>query len=695
MNNNIDIKKIRNIGIMAHIDAGKTTLSERILFYTGVSHRLGEVDQGQATTDWMKQERERGITITSAAVTCSWKDHRINLIDTPGHVDFTAEVERCLRVLDGAVAVFCAVGGVEPQTEAVWRQSDKYRVPRLAFVNKMDRIGADFDRVVEMIGRKLNTNAVPIQLPIGQEERFRGLIDLLNMKAVIYDSDSLGKNFHEEEIPEELRKKAETARKQLVEKIVEGDDELLNDYLEEKEISPDRLIETLRRAVVSARLVPVLCGSALRNKGVQRLLDAINRFLPSPLDLPPAEGTRPDDGETVLRRPATDEPFSALAFKVVADRYTGRLVYFRVYSGVVEAGSYVLNSSRDKRERLGRILQMHADKRTIRDRLRVGDIGAAVGLEHTFTGDTICAESDPVILESIDFPAPVISVKLEAGDSEQQEKMMEALRKLSEEDPTFTARIDAESREAVVAGMGELHLEIIVDRLLNEFNITAAVGRPRVAYRETITGSAAIDYKHVKQSGGRGQFAHVCLEIEPAPPGEGFEFDNKITGGRIPREFIPAVEKGIIAAMEEGVLAKFPVVDVRARLVDGGYHEVDSSDLAFRTAGREAFRRACAKAGPVLLEPVMELHVITPPEHTGELASDICSRRGRIITIETRERDQVIEAEVPLAELFGYATALRSLTQGRAVHTMIFDHYAHAPAERAQELLKEAAAGKR
>ncbi|MBN2119870.1 MAG: elongation factor G [Candidatus Omnitrophica bacterium] len=686
-----NLKNLRNIGIMAHIDAGKTTLTERILFYTGKSHKIGEVHDGQAQMDWMKQERERGITITSAATTCHWKDHRINIIDTPGHVDFTVEVERSLRVLDGAVAIFCAVGGVEPQSEAVWRQSEKYSVPKIAFVNKMDRVGADFFAVLKNIEADLGANVIPLQIPIGKEDNFRGIIDLMEMKAYIYDSDSLGKNFHTEDIPRDYIDIAKEYHHIMVEKAVELEDSLMEKYLEsEEKINPQELIVAIRKGTIANKIVPALCGSAFRNKGVQRLLDAITLYLPSPLDLPSISGIDPDDSSKVIERKASDnEPFSALAFKVQTDLHMGKLVYFRVYSGKLEAGSYVLNATKDRKERVGRILQMHANERESRTEIYAGDIAAAIGFDHTTTGDTLCDLDNPVILEAIEFPAPVMSISIKPESRQEQDKLSKGLNRLSEEDPTFYVNFDDETEETILSGMGELHLEIIVDRLKHEFNVEAVVGRPKVAYKETILNHAQANYKHVKQTGGRGQYGHVVLEISPTGPSEGFEFKNSITGGSIPREYIPAIEKGVISAMQKGVLAGFPVVDVKVDLIDGSYHEVDSSEMAFRVAASECFRQAFRKAVPVLLEPYMSLEVVTPEEHVGAIVGNICSRRGKVQGLEARVNQQIVQAEVPLAEMFGYATDLRSLSSGRALYTMHFEKYVEVPFEIAEKIIEE------
>ena len=684
----VELSKVRNIGIMAHIDAGKTTITERILFYTGRSHRMGEVHDGNAQMDWMKQEQERGITITSAATTCYWKGHRINIIDTPGHVDFTVEVERSLRVLDGAIAVFCAVGGVEPQSETVWRQSDKYKVPRVAFINKMDRVGADFFGVMESIKKELGANVIPLQVPIGAEDKFQGIIDLMEMKAYIYDDESLGKNFHIEEIPAQYKEIADKYRRIMVEKAVELDDTLMEKYLEsENSILESDLIAAIRRGTISNSLVPLLCGSAFRNKGIQKLLDAVNMYLPSPVDLPPIEGKDPlDPDKVIVRRPDDEEPFSALSFKVQADPHMGKLVYCRVYSGKLESGSYVLNVTKDKKERVGRILQMHANQRESRPDIYTGDIAAIVGLNHTITGDTLSSIENPILLESIEFPSPVVSISIGVSKGENQDRLSRALARLAEEDPTFTVHIDHETEETIISGMGELHLEVIVDRLLNEFNVKAQIGKPKVAYKETILHSTTQEYKHIKQTGGHGQYAHVVFNILPAGSGDGFEFVNKITGGAIPKEYIPAVEKGIINAMSKGVYAGYPVVDVKVELIDGSFHDVDSSELAFKIAAAECFKKGFAKCSPVILEPYMSLEINTPEEYVGNIVGHLCSKRGKVLNIDVKANQQVISAAAPLSELFGYASTLRSLSSGRAVYSMHFERYAEVPFEIAEKI---------
>jgi len=687
----IGLQRTRNIGIVAHIDAGKTTTTERILFYTGRVHRLGEVDEGSATMDWMVQERERGITITSAATTCLWRDHRINIIDTPGHVDFTVEVERSLRVLDGAVVLVTAVEGVQPQSETVWRQADRYRVPRIVFVNKMDRVGADFLRVVHMLRERLGAPAVPVQLPIGAEDDFRGVVDLIRMRSIIY-LDDLGTRSDETAIPEALRPQAEALRERLVEAAAELDETLLHKYLEGEPISEEELRAALRQGTLTSRLVPVLCGSAFRNKGVQPLLDAIVDYLPSPLDLPPVQGVDPRTGEAVVRHPSEEEPFTALAFKIVSDPYVGKLTYFRVYAGRLRAGSYVYNSSKGQRERVSRILQMHANHREDIPEVTAGNVVAAVGLRITTTGDTLCDEQAPIVLEAIQFPEPVIAVAVEPKTKADEDKLSAALAKLAEEDPTFKVRYDRETGQTLIAGMGELHLEIIVDRLLREFKVEANVGRPQVAYKETLRGPARAEGRYIRQTGGRGQYGHVVLELEPLPRGQGVEFVDRITGGVIPREFIPAVEAGVREAAETGILAGYPVVDVRATLLDGSYHEVDSSEMAFKIAASLAFKEAAQRAGPVLLEPMMKVEVITPEAYLGEVISDLNARRGRIVAMEAQGTARVVRAIVPLAEMFGYATTVRSITQGRATYTMEPSHYEEVPAPIAEQVKGQVAA---
>lgn len=686
MPRDFSLDKVRNIGIMAHIDAGKTTTTERILFYTGKTHKLGEVHEGTATMDWMVQEQERGITIASAATTCYWKGHKINIIDTPGHVDFTVEVERSLRILDGAVAVFSAKEGVEPQSETVWRQADKYHVPRIAYVNKMDVIGADFFNVIDMIRERLGANPVAIQIPIGKEDTFRGIVDLIKMEAIIY-KDDLGTVMDETEIPEDLKPLAEEYREKLLEAIAEVDETIMEKYLEGEEITEEEIHAALRKGTINGELVPVVCGSSYKNKGVQPLLDAIVNYLPSPLDLPPVKGMSIDGGEELERKPDDNEPFSALAFKIMADPYVGKLAFFRVYSGTLKAGSYVLNSTKGKKERIGRILRMHANHREEIDAVYTGDIAAAVGLKDTTTGDTLCDENHPILLESMDFPEPVISVAIEPKTKAAQEKMSIALSKLAEEDPTFKTYTDQETGQTIIAGMGELHLEIIVDRLRREFNVECNVGKPQVAYKETITKPVRVEGKFIRQSGGRGQYGHVWLEMEPAPRGEGYIFENRIVGGVIPKEFIPAVDAGIQEAMQNGVLGGYPVIDVKVALVDGSYHEVDSSDMAFKIAGSIAFREGMKKADPVLLEPIMKVEVVVPEEYMGDVIGDLNARRGKVEGMETRSGARVIRAFVPLAEMFGYATDLRSKTQGRGTYTMQFHHYEEVPKNIAEQIL--------
>lgn len=680
----------RNIGIMAHIDAGKTTTTERILYYTGRTYKIGEVHEGTAVMDWMEQEQERGITITSAATTCFWRDNRINIIDTPGHVDFTVEVERSLRVLDGAVAVFSAVEGVEPQSETVWRQADKYGVPRIAFVNKMDRVGADFDNVIEMMRDRLKTNPVPIQLPIGAEENFEGIIDLVTMQARTF-KDELGQDWDENDIPTEFVERAEEFRGHLIEAVAEYNDDLMHTYLEGEEIDVDMLRGAIRTATLGSEIIPVVLGSAFKNKGVQKLLDAVVDYLPSPVDVPPIAGFHPKTEEEVTRPAGDDEPFCALAFKVMTDPYVGKLTFFRVYSGTLEAGSYVLNSVTGKKERVGRILQMHANAREDCDRVTTGDICAAVGLKKTATGDTLCDPDNPIVLESMVFPDPVISVAIEPKTKIDQEKLGTSMAKLVEEDPTFKVTYDTDTGQTIIAGMGELHLEIIVDRLLREFKVGANVGRPQVAYRETIRKSVTnIVTKFVKQTGGKGQFAHVVIDIEPGEPGSGFEFENKITGGAIPREYIPSVEKGIVETMQSGVLAGYPTVDIKVRLHDGSYHDVDSSEMSFKIAGSMAYKAGAKKAGPIILEPVMDVEVVVPEDFLGDVMGDLNGRRGRIEGIDNRAGGRVVTAVVPLAEMFGYATDLRSRTQGRATFTMQFDKYKQVPRNIAEEIISRA-----
>ena len=672
------LENTRNIGIMAHIDAGKTTTTERILFYTGVNHKLGETHEGTATMDWMAQEQERGITITSAATTCFWKGNRINIIDTPGHVDFTVEVERSLRVLDGCVTVLCAKGGVEPQSETVWRQADHYNVPRMIYINKMDIMGANFYNVVDMVHDRLRCNAVPIQLPIGAEADFRGIIDLIDMKADVY-YDDLGKDMRVEEIPEDMRAEAEEYRTQLLEAVADFDDEIMEMYLEGEEIPTEMIKAAIRKATTQVKFVPIVCGTSYKNKGVQKLLDAIVDYMPSPLDIPPITGTVPKTDEVEHRAADDSAPFSALAFKIMTDPYVGRLAFFRVYSGTIEAGKSVLNSTKGQRERLGRILLMHANHREDITQVYSGDIAAAVGLKNTTTGDTLCDEKYPIVLESMEFPEPVIRVAIEPKTKAGQEKMDIALGKLAEEDPTFKAYTDEETGQTIIAGMGELHLEIIVDRLLREFRVEANVGRPQVSYKETITKAATVDTRYARQTGGKGQFAHVKLMVEPNEPGKGYEFINQITGGAIPKEFIPCVDQGIQGAMQAGVLAGYEVVDVKVTLLDGSYHEVDSSEMAFKICGSMAFKEACQKAGPTLLEPIMKVVVTAPESYMGDVMGDINARRGQIAGTDIRNGAAIVTANVPLASMFGYATDLRSKTQGRATYSMEPSHFVELP----------------
>jgi len=681
------LEKTRNIGIMAHIDAGKTTTTERILFYTGRVHKIGEVHDGAATMDWMVQEQERGITITSAATTAQWRDHRINIIDTPGHVDFTVEVERSLRVLDGSVAVFCSVGGVEPQSETVWRQADKYGVPRLAFINKMDRVGADFFRGVSMIKDRLGANAVPLQIPIGAEDQYKGIIDLVTMEAIIY-TDDLGKTSDHTAIPEDLVDVANEYREKLVEAVAETDEELMMKYLDGGEITLDELKKAIRTATVDVKIIPVLCGSAFKNKGVQPLLDAVVDYMPAPTDIPAIKGVLSDGTES--QREASDkEPFSALAFKIMADPFVGKLAFFRVYSGVLNAGSYVYNSTKDKKERIGRILQMHANHREEISEVFTGDIAAAVGLKDTTTGDTLCDDKNPIVLESMDFPEPVISVAVEPKTKADQEKMGISLQKLAEEDPTFRVSTNHETGQTIIEGMGELHLEIIVDRMKREFKVDANVGRPQVAYKETIRKTVKAEGKFVRQSGGRGQFGHVWVEFEPLEPGSGYQFVNKIVGGVVPREFIGPVDNGIKEALANGIQAGYPVVDIKATLVDGSYHDVDSSEMAFKIAGSMAFKAGAAKANPVILEPIMKVEVTVPEEYMGDVIGDINSRRGRIEGMEPRMGVQVIRGFVPLSEMFGYATDLRSRTQGRGQYVMQISHFDEVPKSLAEGIVSK------
>jgi elongation factor G len=688
------LERVRNIGIMAHIDAGKTTTTERILYYTGRLHRMGEVHHGDATMDWMEQEQERGITITSAATTAFWEsndeEYQINIIDTPGHVDFTVEVERSLRVLDGAVALFCAVGGVEPQSETVWRQADKYRVPRIAFVNKMDRVGADFDQVVQMMKDRLGAKAYPIQYPLGEGELYTGHIDLVRMVEVVYDEDSLGVKWTEGPVPDALKDKAGQLRHEFVEAAVEHDEELLEHYLEGKELGEDEVRRAVRKATLAGAITPVMCGASFKNKGVQKLLDAVIDYLPSPVDVPPVTGHLPNHDESFVERaPSDDEPFAALAFKIVTDPFVGRLTYLRVYSGCLAAGSHVLNVTRDKKERVSRLLQMHANKRQEVDELRAGDIGAAIGLKFARTGDTLADKDEPAILEAMSFPEPVIRVAIEPKTKIDQDKLSEALAKLAEEDPTFRVNSDEETGQTLISGMGELHLEIIVDRLQREFKVNANVGRPQVAYRETIRVPVQkVNGKFVRQSGGRGQYGHVVVNLEPTNPGVGFLFEDAIVGGAIPREYINPVQQGIREAMDTGVLAGYPLIDIKATLIDGSYHDVDSNEMAFKIAGSMALKEGVRKADPAILEPIMDVEVVTPDDYLGDVMGDLSSRRGKIGGMTQRAGAQVIGASVPLGEMFGYSTTLRSLSQGRAVYSMQFSHYSEVPKSKAEEIIE-------
>jgi len=689
MANKVNIERVRNIGIMAHIDAGKTTTTERILFYTGKLHRLGEVHDGAATMDWMEQEKERGITITSAATTCYWNDHQINIIDTPGHVDFTVEVERSLRVLDGAVALFCAVGGVEPQSETVWRQADKYKVPRVAFINKMDRTGADFYHAVEMMKERLGANAIPINLPIGEGDMFTGVIDLITFKARMFHEETFGATFDDIEIPDDLMEIAKKYRTEMLEAVSEVDDTLLEKYLEGKEITEDEVKTVLRQATIELKIVPVLCGSAFKNKGIQRLLDSVVDYLPSPVDFKEIEAHHAGMNDLIKRKIDEKEKFTALAFKIMTDPFVGKLTFFRVYSGTLKAGSYIYNSVSDKKERISRLLQMHANHREEISEVRAGDIAAAVGLKFTRTGDTLCTEDDAVMLEKIVFPEPVIQIAIEPKTKADQDKLSESLVKLSDEDPTFRIKVDEETGQTLISGMGELHLEILVDRMKREFKVDANVGKPQVAYRETITQTVQSEGKFVKQSGGRGKFGHVWIELSPNEPGKGYEFINAIVGGVVPKEYIPAVSAGIQDALKNGVVAGFPVVDVKAKLYDGSYHDVDSDEVSFKVAGSMAFKAGAKKAKPILLEPIMDVEVVTPEEYLGDVMGDLNSRRGKIEGFSARKDAQVIKAIVPLSEMFGYATILRSMTQGRAIYSMQFLHYSEVPKSIAEEIAEK------
>ena len=686
-----DLDKVRNIGIIAHIDAGKTTTTERVLYYTGRSHKLGEVHEGTATMDWMEQEQERGITITSAATSCFWQDHRVNIIDTPGHVDFTAEVERSLRVLDGAVGVFCAVGGVEPQSETVWRQASKYKVPRIGFVNKMDRSGADFLGCVEQMRERLNANPVPLQLPLGAESNFIGVIDLIDMKANIYsDEKNKGETFEVQEIPEEFLELAQGYREKLMEAISDCDDKVMEKYLAGKEVSAEEIITAIRKGALDLKITPIHCGAAFKNKGVQQLLDAVVRYLPSPYDVPPVQGINPNSQEEIVRKPDDSEPLSALAFKIMTDPFVGQLAFVRVYSGELKSGSYVYNSTTNQRERVGRLLRMHSNKREEISSIKAGDIGAVIGLKKTFTGDTLCLQENPIILESIVFPEPVISVAIEPKTKAEQDKLSDCLVKLLQEDPTFNVKTDAETNQTIISGMGELHLDILVDRMRREFALDVNVSQPQVAYKETISRTIEHEFKYAKQSGGRGQYAHVEIKVEPREAGTGFEFVNKIVGGAIPKEYIPAVGKGIQESMERGILCGYNVVDVGVTLLDGSYHEGDSSEMAFKIASSIAFKEACNKAQPTLLEPVMEVEVVTPDDFMGDVIGNLNSKRGKIKELGDRAGAKVIRAEVPLSGMFGYSTDLRSATQGRANFSMEFSKYEAVPAALAEELVAKA-----
>lgn len=684
------IDHVRNVGVVAHIDAGKTTVTERILFFTGKRHKLGEVHDGEAAMDWMVQEKERGITITAAATTIFWRDHRINIIDTPGHVDFTAEVERSLRVLDGTIALFCAVGGVQPQTEAVWRQAEKYRVPRIAFINKMDRTGADFERVVEEIREELGANAVPVVIPIGAEGEFQGVIDLVDMKAIYYDeAPGVGATIREEDIPEDLMEATRVAEERMIEMISEQDDHLMEMFIEG--VVPDRaeVVRAIRKATIEGRFIPVLCGAAFKNKGVRRLLDAVVDYLPSPMDLPPVIGASKDSNQELIRDPHDDAPLAALAFKLQSDKHMGKLTYVRVYSGVLEAGAQVYNSSRDKMQRVGRLFEMHANDREAIESLQAGQVGAVVGLAETRTGDTICSREHPIVLESIEFPAPVIGVAVSPASRDDRDKLAKALHRLAEEDPTFVVKSNQETGEVVISGMGELHLEIILDRLRREFGVGVDSSRPQVAYRETILGSVEHEYRHVKQTGGRGQYAHMEFRIEPANPGDGFQFLDEIKGGKITREYLNAIKRGIVDEMAEGPYAGVPMVDIRVTVFDGSMHDVDSSDQAFRTCGRMGFREACLKAGLELLEPLMSVEVTAPEEYTGAITGSLCSKRGRVQGMDNKAGATILQGFVPLAEMFGYASELRNVTSGRGTFTMHFEHYQAVPFSIAEEIIEK------
>ncbi len=691
MSDKLDLNKVRNIGIIAHIDAGKTTTTERVLYYTGRSHKIGEVHDGNATMDWMEQEQERGITITSAATTCFWQDHQVNVIDTPGHVDFTAEVERSLRVLDGAIGVFCAVGGVEPQSETVWRQATKYKVPRIGFVNKMDRAGADFLNCVGQMEERLKANTVPVQLPVGAEAEFVGIIDLIEMKANIYSEENdKGETYEVVDIPEDCRELAEEYREKLMEAVSDIDDSIMERFLAGKDVSEEEIVAALRKGTLDLKITPILCGAAFKNKGVQQLLNSVVKLLPSPLDVPPVQGTHPDTDKEITRKSDESEPLSALAFKIMTDPFVGQLAFVRVYSGELKSGSYVYNTTTGKRERVGRLLRMHSNKREEISSVKAGDIGAAIGFKKTFTGDTLCLQEDPIILESIVFPEPVISVAIEPKTKAEQEKLSDCMVKLLQEDPTFSVKVDAETNQTVISGMGELHLDILVDRMRREFALDVSVSQPQVAYKETIRKTVEHEVKYAKQSGGRGQFGHVELKVEPREAGTGFEFINKIVGGAIPKEYIPAVEKGVKESMERGIMCGYNVVDIQVTLLDGSFHEVDSSEMAFKITGSMAFKEACAKADPVLLEPVMEVEVVTPDEFMGDVIGNLNSKRGKVKELSDRAGAKVIRAEVPLSGMFGYSTDLRSATQGRANFSMEFSKYEPVPSMIAEELVAKA-----
>jgi len=683
----VPIEKTRNIGIMAHIDAGKTTTTERILYYTGVTYKIGEVHEGTAVMDWMPQEQERGITITSAATTCFWKEHRINIIDTPGHVDFTIEVERSLRVLDGAVAVFCSVGGVEPQSETVWRQANKYHVPRIAFVNKMDRVGADYHRVIKMMIDRVQTRPVVLQLPVGTEENFKGIVDLVSQKAIIWDESTLGAKFRYEDVPADMKDIVHEYRDKLIEAAADFDEALMGKYLEGKQPTEDELRKAIRKGTIQMAITPVLCGSSFKNKGIQPLLDFVIEYLLAPIDIPPVKGINPDTENEEPRNAADDAPFSAIAFKIMSDQFVGQLTFFRVYSGSMSAGSYVYNATKQQKERIGRLLKMHANKREDIKEVYAGEIAAAVGLKNTITGDTICDEDKPILLEKMVFPEPVMSIAIEPKTKADQEKLGISLQKLAIEDPSFRVKTDEETAQTIISGMGELHLEIIVDRMLREFKVEANVGKPQVAYRETITKKVESEGRYIKQTGGRGQYGHVWLTVEPQEPGKGFEFENDIVGGSVPKEYIPAVEKGLKEALETGVLAGYPVVDLKVSLFDGSYHDVDSSEIAFKIAASMAFKDGCRKANPIILEPIMDVEVVTPEQFMGDVIGDLNSRRGKILGMDTRGGFQVVSSKVPLANMFGYSTDIRSKTQGRATFTMQFSHYEQVPNSVKEEIV--------